>query len=88
MATRKSKPRVGATVNERLAVLEVGVESHEAHYAERFDSIAKAIEGMNARLDSIDAKLSRQKGFIGGVVFVVSAVWALIATFAKLKFGA
>jgi hypothetical protein len=75
-------------MSERLAVLEVGAESHEAHDAERFDSIAKAIEGMNARLDLIDAKLSKQKGFIGGVVFVVSAVWALIATVAKLKFGA
>lgn len=52
---------------ERLAVLESKVETFQ--------------ESQNAILlevKSINATLGRYKGFFGGVIFVVSAVWAFI----------
>lgn len=72
------------TAGERLAVLESVVGAHDQRDREHFEQLAQAVSRINDRLDSIDAKLSKQKGFLGGVVFVVSALWAL--ALAAMKF--
>jgi hypothetical protein len=38
---------------------------------ERFD-------GLEARLERIERRLDREKGFVGGVIFAVSALWAVV----------
>ena len=54
-------------INERLAVLESKVESFQ-----------KSQDDILIEVKSINNTLGRYKGFFGGVIFVVSAVWAFI----------
>lgn len=52
---------------ERLAVLEAKVETFQ-----------KSQEDILAEVKSINSTLGRYKGFFGGIIFVVSALWAFI----------
>ena len=52
---------------ERLAVLESKVESFQ-----------KSQDDILAEVKSINSTLGRYKGFFGGIIFVVSALWAFI----------
>lgn len=54
-------------VEERIAVLEEKAERHE-----------KAMEKVLAKLEEMDDTLTRYKGFLGGVMFVGSCLWAFI----------
>lgn len=54
-------------MDERIAVLETKVTTLEAQNS-----------SILTKLDGISAQLSRQKGFIGGMLFVISCVASLI----------
>lgn len=62
-----AKKRVSVSINERVAVLETEVLAMSAK-----------LEANSAVLAGIDRKLSGQKGFVAGMVFVISAAWAAI----------
>lgn len=70
MPRKQSK---ATSMAERVAILETEISA-----------VVAKLESNSAVLVQIDQKLSRQKGFIGGVIFVVSALWAL--ALAALKF--
>lgn len=70
---RGKKMARNTTAAERLAVLEQQVSQVTAQLAAN-----------STVLSDIQRQMSRQKGFIGGIVFVVSAVWAL--AIAAMKF--
>jgi hypothetical protein len=42
------------------------------------DTLAERIARMEQRLDHIDLAISKYKGFIGGVLFIVSCLWAFV----------
>lgn len=42
------------------------------------DTLAERIARMEQRLDHIDHEIGKYKGFIGGVLFVVSCLWAFV----------
>ena len=42
------------------------------------DKMEKSIEQIGSSLEAITSSLDRQKGFMGGVTFVVSAVFAFV----------
>ena len=52
---------------ERLAVLEAKVETFQ-----------KSQEDILVEVKAINQTLGRYKGFFGGIIFVVSALWAFI----------
>lgn len=54
-------------LDERIAVLE-----------EKVDTLEKQNEKVLAKLDEITSQLSRQKGFIGGAIFIISALGAAL----------
>lgn len=88
MATRRKAPSPRAdTMPARVAVLEAQVAAHETSDAEHFAELRGAFARIDQRLTAIEEKLTRQKGFLGGVVFVVSAVWGVIVLFVKSKLG-
>jgi hypothetical protein len=52
-------------VDERIAVLEIKVETLEAQNKTILE-----------KLDAISAQFSRQKGFMGGIIFVVTCLFS------------
>lgn len=66
---RKAK---AATMAERVAVLETEIAA-----------VMSRLEANSAVLADINGKLSKQKGFIAGVIFVVTALWGVVAMAVK-----
>ena len=38
---------------------------------------------LEERVDALERELSKYKGFVGGVIFIVSAIWAFLEMFGK-----
>lgn len=45
--------------------------------AERLEDLCERIDGLTTQVQSLSNTLSNQRTFIGGVIFTVSALWAL-----------
>jgi hypothetical protein len=58
---------------ERIAILETKVESMSSN-----------LSSIESKLDELSAAMSRNKGFWGAVVLVVSALWAAVNQFGHL----
>ena len=52
----------------------------------RTDGIMDAIEDVKKSVDELQAQLSRQHGFVAGVLFVFTAFFGLIAWFFNSRF--
>lgn len=63
----KKRVPVVATLAERVAVLETELQG-----------VAAKLAANSAVLEGIDKKLTGQKGFIAGMVFVITTAWAAI----------
>lgn len=63
--------------NERLAVLETKMEQYETDIKEIKKLITTNTKANTTRWEEISQFMSKQKGFIGGIVLVVSSVWAV-----------
>ena len=55
------------TPEERLVALEVKVEANE-----------ELLKEINKKVTALSEQLLKHKGFLGGVIFTVSALWAVI----------
>ena len=64
---------------ERLAVVEQKVDSVEQHIKDD----KHAHEAIEEKLDRIERELSRYRGFIGGILFVVTAVVTFLRLYLK-----
>lgn len=76
---RKSMP------NERIAILETKVEMLNA----QLDEINDKTDNINKKTDDILKELTRYKGFIGGIMFILSGgyiVWQMAGDFIKKAF--
>lgn len=62
------------TDNERLAVLETKVNTLSEQHGELSKTLNEAL-GILRRQES---ELTRYKGFLGGVTFLASAMWAAV----------
>ncbi len=78
MAAPKSTP-----VGERMAALESAFSAHAASDAAAFATLGVTLTEIRESLSDIKAQQNRQKGFIGGIVVVVSAIWGLVAMAVK-----
>lgn len=62
----------------RVAVLENIVQEQTKKHDEMMTAFMRHMDKEEARFEEIQRNTARQKGFIGGVVFVISAMWAAI----------
>jgi hypothetical protein len=63
---------------ERIAVLETKMEAVHEDNAKTLRMFREHMEKEDSRWEEIQRNTARQKGFLGGVVFVISALWAAI----------
>jgi len=73
--------------SDRLTRLEESLKSHLVADEKLQKEIATKLDTLTSSVNSINLALSKQKGFIAGMVFIISAVWAIIAAVFKYKFG-
>ena len=66
-------------VGERVARLEERLKAHEDDSEDR-DIVLKE---MVSKLDKIDKELSRYRGFVGGILLVVTAIVTFIKLFGE-----
>ena len=58
------------SVEERIARIETQIQAHGKLDELRF----KQMDGLDKKLDKIDNELSRYRGFVGGILLVVTSV--------------
>lgn len=73
------------SADERIAVLEAKLERNELDITKLFDFLRDHMEKEEKdraefleKLGDIDTIIKKQKSFLGGVVFAISAVWAIV----------
>ena len=82
--------------DERIAVLEAKLDRNERDVTNLFDFIREHMEREEedrvkflGHFNELESKLDRQKSFIGGVIFAVTSLWAIITSiiyfFVKIK---
>jgi len=71
--------------DERIAVLEAKLERNETDITKLFDFLRDHMEKEEhdraeflKMLAEIDTVIKKQKSFLGGVVFAISSVWAIV----------
>ncbi len=73
---------VSQTITERIAKLEAMFEDLDERFADFKTESAKDRDNLRIQYANISLQLERQKNFVGGVVFMATALWAVIV-FAK-----
>lgn len=71
--------------DEKLGRLAQKIDSLEDALLEHMEKESVDREKIEASLKSLHDTLTKYKGFVGGVIFVVSAIWAVVAVFLKFK---
>ncbi len=61
-------------LHERMARIETQLSSH-------IEDEDEAMRSMDAKLDRIELELSRYRGFVGGIMFIATAVVAFFKFF-------
>lgn len=69
--------------DERIAVLETKLERMQSDQADLFRILREHMEMEEARWEQIRTYMSRQKGFLAGIVFITSALWGVGVAAAK-----
>lgn len=64
---------------ERIATLEQKVQNA----AEDLSEIQTDLKTIKSEVQQINSKLDRQKGFVAGMLFILTPVWVAIVAFAK-----
>ena len=57
--------------------------AHTEQDREQFDKIDTKLDLLQAEVTELKASLRQYKGFLGGVIFVISALWAALTFFVK-----
>jgi len=65
---------------ERIAVLEANQKRIQEDLMKLFQFQKDYMKEENERWGIIQNHMAKQKGFIGGIVLVVSSIWAIIMT--------
>ena len=71
-------------IGERIASLDAAFTAHAAADAASYAAITAALAMIQTDVSEMKRQQSRQKGFVAGVIFVVSALWGLVVV--ALKF--
>jgi hypothetical protein len=70
-----------AVLETKIMNLEIQLESHRLEHKDLVEFIKKHMNEEDKRWKEIHEVMMKWKGFIGGVVFITSAIAGLIATF-------
>ena len=79
------------TINERLAVLEVQIEHIAKQAAAREATqatILSKLDLMQETLVNYEKELTKYRGFLGGIVFIISCLGAFFAKFGMILWTA
>lgn len=79
---RGPERRGDRSVYERMATLEANHQSLEHEFREAHRLSVEERKELRVSIDSIGTRLDRQLTFVGGIIFTISALWAVIL-FAK-----
>lgn len=77
---------MGTTINERLAILETRMEQVLKDGKAREDAqnhLLEEITSLQELITKHNATMEKYKGFIGGILFVVSCIYTFIAKFGE-----
>lgn len=69
------------TLTTRVTTLEVQLAEHRAQFLEHRGEMKDLLTQLMAKQDALGAQLTKNKGFWGGVVLVITAIWAVVATY-------
>ena len=75
MAARKP---VASPAGERLAVIEATFAAHAVADAAAFARLEVQIAATHALVEQLGASVNKRTSFVAGIVFAVSAIWAVI----------
>jgi hypothetical protein len=73
--------RKPSNAGERLASMEATFAAHAAADALAFAELKVQVAHTHTLVEKLTDQVSRQRSFIGGIVFTVSAVWAVVLAF-------
>lgn len=65
-------------IPERVTRLETIYELDSRARKERQDLLDTTLTDIKLSIDDVRSEMQRSKGFVGGIVFVVTALWAVI----------
>lgn len=85
--TNKGKGYKMPLPEERLARLEAKQEVLLQAIKDHMEKEERDREILMGELNELKRQAAKQKGFIGGVIFVVSAIWAVVLAIFKFKIG-
>jgi len=54
------------------------LKEHTDQDKDQFEALHKQLEQCIAKLNKVESLLQRYQGFVGGAVFVVGAIWAVL----------
>jgi hypothetical protein len=74
-------------LNERVAIVETRLESIEATLNTHFTEDEERMDKITIKLEELSQQLNASKSFIGGVVFILSCIWAVFLTFKETIFN-
>jgi len=57
------------------------LEAHTEQDRAAFAELKADIKELHGKVAELQVTMERSRGFIGGVIFIVSAVWAVVAIF-------
>lgn len=70
---------MSTTINERLAVVEIQVE----HLGDAQEEVLRKLCEMQATLNEYSSTITKYKGFVGGILFIVSCISAFLVKFGQ-----
>lgn len=67
-----------AALHARLSVVESRLDQDVADRNQRREELDKTLHTLTTEIQSMRTDVNRYKGFVGGVILVISAVWGLL----------
>ena len=71
----------------RVAKLEQAVEGLRDMIAEEKNENRRKMDQIFEAIDHLNKTIEKQRGFVGGVIFTVGAVFSFVTWFVSYKFG-
>lgn len=73
-------------VQVKIAILSTKLDAMEEEFKMHEEKDETRMEEINKKLDFLSSQMGNTKSFIGGVVFVISCLWAVFVVFKENLF--
>lgn len=75
------------TIDARVAIVETKLDKMDSDLKEHETKDEERMSEINKKLEDLSSQLVRSKSFIGGIVFIISCLWAVVVLFKDNLFG-